>query len=285
MLTANQDRWGEVSGTTRGSATLRPSGSDRPRLARSRGRVLALVAVLLLTLSACSSDELPTLAMPERDATDQAPRILSLWQGSWIAALAVGLITWALILWPVVAHRRKRDATELPPQTRYNLPIEVLYTVVPFIMIAVFFYFTARDEDIIMRTSANPDHTITVTGIQWSWQFTYDSDGGATTTGTPGKPPTLVLPEGESVQFRLESDDVIHSFWVPAFLFKMDVIPGQGNKFEITPTKQGTFKGKCAELCGQDHSRMLFNVDVVSPSEFDSRVADLKERNDSGSAQ
>ena len=149
-----------------------------------------------------------------------------------------------------VAHRRKRDATGLPPQTRYNLPIEVLYTVVPFIAVAVFFYFTARDEDEIMRTSANPDHRITVTGMQWSWQFNYTSDGGAQTTGTPGKPPTLVLPEGESVQFRLVSDDVIHSFWVPAFLFKMDVIPGQPNTFEIVPTKQGTFVGKCAELCG-----------------------------------
>jgi cytochrome c oxidase subunit 2 len=223
--------------------------------------------------------------MPERDATDQAPRILSLWQGSWIAAFAVGILTWGLILWPVIAHRRKRDATGLPPQTRYNLPIEVLYTVVPFIMIAVFFYFTARDEERILVTSANPDHTITVTGIQWSWQFTYESDGGAMTTGTPGKPPTLVLPEGESVRFKLVSDDVIHSFWVPAFLFKMDVIPGQDNEFEITPTKQGTFKGKCAELCGQDHARMLFNVDVVSPSAYQAEVAELKARNEQGSAQ
>lgn len=264
---------------------LRPSGTDRPRPSGSRGRVLALSGLLLLTLTACSSDELPTFAMPERDVTDQAPRILSLWQGSWIAALAVGLLTWGLILWPVIAHRRKRDATDLPPQVRYNLPIEVLYTVVPFIIIAVFFYFTARDENAIMETSANPDHRISVTGIQWSWQFSYTSDGGATTTGTPGKPPTLVLPEGESVQFRLESDDVIHSFWVPAFLFKMDVIPGQPNTFEITPTKQGVFKGKCAELCGQDHARMLFNVEIVSPSEFDDRVAALQERNESGSAQ
>ena len=223
--------------------------------------------------------------MPERGVTDQAPRILSLWQGSWIAALAVGALTWGLILWPAIAYRRKRSDTHLPPQTRYNLPIEVLYTVVPFIMIAVFFYFTARDEDIIMRTSSNPDHKITVTGIQWSWQFTYASDGGAQTTGTPGKPPTLVLPEGESVQFRLLSDDVIHSFWVPAFLFKMDVIPGQPNTFEITPTTQGSFHGRCAELCGQDHARMLFNVEVVSPSEYQTRVAELKERNDSGSAQ
>jgi cytochrome c oxidase subunit 2 len=239
----------------------------------------------LLTLTACSSDELPTFAMPARDVTDQAPRILSLWQGSWIAALAVGAVVWGLIIWAAIAYRRKRDATELPAQTRYNLPIEVLYTVVPFIMIAVFFYFTARDEDIILRTSANPDHKITVTGVQWSWQFTYTSDGGAQTTGTPGKPPTLVLPEGESVQFRLVSDDVIHSFWVPAFLFKLDVIPGQPNTFEITPTKQGVYKGKCAELCGQDHARMLFNVEVVSPSEYQARVADLKERNESGSAQ
>jgi cytochrome c oxidase subunit 2 len=223
--------------------------------------------------------------MPDRDVTNHAPRILSLWQGSWIAAFAVGAVVWGLIIWAAIAYRRKRDTTELPAQTRYNLPIEVLYTVVPFIMIAVFFYFTARDEDIIMRTTANPDHRITVTGIQWSWQFEYTSDGGGQITGTPGKPPTLVLPEGESVQFRLVSDDVIHSFWVPAFLFKMDVIPGQPNTFEITPTKQGVYKGKCAELCGQDHSRMLFNVEVVPPSEYQARVADLKERNESGSAQ
>jgi cytochrome c oxidase subunit 2 len=138
---------------------------------------------------------MPTFAMPVRDATNQSERILSLWQGSWIAALAVGVITWGLILWPAIAFRRKRGATDLPPQTRYNLPIEVFYTVVPVIMIAVFFYFTARDEEKIMHVSSNPDHTITVTAVQWSWQFTYDTDGGpdATTTGTPAKPPTLYL--------------------------------------------------------------------------------------------
>jgi cytochrome c oxidase subunit 2 len=230
---------------------------------------------------------MPTFAMPVRDATNQSERILSLWQGSWIAALAVGAITWGLILWPAIAFRRKRGETGLPPQTRYNLPIEVFYTAVPVIMIAVFFYFTARDEDRIMRVSAHPDHNITVTGQQWSWQFTYTSDGGPTTTvtGTPGKPPTLYLPKGESVQFLLQSNDVIHSFWVPAFLFKMDVIPGRQNKFEITPTKIGRFKGKCAELCGQDHSRMLFNVEVVSPTDYHTYISDLKTRLAHGSAQ
>ena len=244
-----------------------------------RGRAFALLAVILLVAATgCSSEDLPTFAMPDRDATNEAPRILSLWQGAWIAAWAVGAVVWGLILWAVIFHRRRRGETGLPPQSRYNVPIEVLYTVVPFIMIAVFFYFTARDEDKILQTSANPDHRITVEGVRWSWQFTYvsDADSRTTLTGTPGKPPTLVLPQGESVQFRLISHDVIHSFWVPAFLFKMDVIPGHPNTFEIVPKQLGTFAGRCAELCGQDHSRMLFNVHVVPPTEFEAYVADLK---------
>jgi cytochrome c oxidase subunit 2 len=250
-------------------------------------RTTALGALLLGSLTACASDDLPTFAMPVRDATNQSERILSLWQGSWIAALAVGALTWGLILWPTIAWRRKRTATGLPAQTRYNLPIEVLYTAVPLIMVSVFFYFTARDEDAILKTSANPDHTINVTGLQWSWQFTYASDGDqdTTVTGTPGKPPTLYLPKGESVQFKLHSNDVIHSFWVPAFLFKMDVIPGRTNTFEITPEKLGRFRGKCAELCGQDHARMLFNVKVVEPAEYQQYVSNLEQRLAEGRAQ
>jgi cytochrome c oxidase subunit 2 len=250
-------------------------------LGRKTPLVAAVIVGSTLLLSGCASEDLPTFAMPARDVTNHAPRILSLWQGSWIAALAVGAITWGLILWPVVFFRRRRNQTGLPAQTRYNLPIEVFYTVIPLIAVAVFFYFTARDESDILKTSANPDHRITVTAIQWSWQFTYDSDAGpdATTTGTPGQPPTLWLPQGESVQFRLVSDDVIHSFWVPAFLFKMDVIPGQVNKFEIVPKKIGTYKGRCAELCGQDHARMLFNVKVVSPADYQARVTQVKAEN------
>jgi cytochrome c oxidase subunit 2 len=240
-----------------------------------------LAASTLLLTTGCASEDLPTFAMPARDVTDQAPRILSLWQGAWIAAFAVGALVWGLILWAVVFYRRKRNHTGLPAQTRYNLPIEVLYTVVPLIAIAVFFFYTARDESEIMKTSSNPDHTITVTGIQWSWQFNYTSDGGAdaTTTGTPAKPPTLYLPAGESVLFKLQSDDVIHSFWVPAFLFKMDVIPGQDNEFQVTPKKIGTYVGKCAELCGKDHARMLYNVKVVTPDEYSAHVDQVKAEN------
>jgi cytochrome c oxidase subunit 2 len=237
-----------------------------------------LGALVLLTATGCSSEDLPTFAMPARGVTNQADRVLSLWQGAWIAALAVGVIVWGLILGAAVVYRRRRGETGLPPQTRYNVPIEVLYTVVPFIMIAVFFYFTARDETKIDKVSGNAQHQIEVVGIRWSWQFNYTSDGGpdATVTGTPGQPPTLYLPQGESVEFRLVSNDVIHSFWVPAFLYKLDVIPGRTNKFEIVPKKLGTYAGRCAELCGQDHSRMLFTVKIVPPDEYQARVAALK---------
>jgi cytochrome c oxidase subunit II len=266
------------SGTDRPQAGTALAGARRPRRRAPLVPALLSVGLLLLTATGCASEDLPTFAMPARDTTDRTPTILSLWQGSWIAAFSVGALVWGLILWAVIFYRRRRNETGLPAQTRYNVPIEVLYTVVPLIMIAVFFFFTARDEDRILQVSAHPDHEITVTGIQWSWQFTYESDGGPNTTltGTPGRPPTLVLPKGESVKFKLHSDDVIHSFWVPAFLFKMDVIPGRENVFQITPTKIGTYAGKCAELCGQDHSRMLFNVRVVSPDAYDRYVAALK---------
>jgi len=254
---------------------LQPGSRQR----RLRRPYVVLTAILLLALTGCSSEELPGFAMPHADdpVTEQAPRILSLWQGAWIAAFAVGAIVWGLIVAAIIFYRRRRSDTGLPPQVRYNVPIEVMYTIIPLIMVSVFFFFTARDEERLLTVSADPDHEIVVTGIQWSWQFTYLSDGDQNTmvTGTPGKPPTLVLPQGESVKFRLRSDDVNHAFWVPAFLFKLDVIPGQENVFEITPKETGEYIGRCAEFCGQDHPRMLFNVRVVSPDEFQTYVADV----------
>lgn len=249
----------------------REQGVPRPRRAVTSG---AVVLSLVLGLAGCSSAELPRLGFPT-PATDHAERILSLWQGSWAAAFAVGAVVWGLIIFSVIFHRRRSDA--LPVQTRYNVPVEMLYTVVPFIMISVLFYFTARDETKILELSENPDHEIHVVGRQWSWTFEY-SDENTAVAGSPADPPTLVLPRGETVRFTLTSPDVIHSFWVPSFLFKMDVIPGRVNRFEVTPTKEGTYMGKCAELCGIDHSRMLFNVAVVSPAEYRRYVDELSAR-------
>jgi cytochrome c oxidase subunit 2 len=230
----------------------------------------AVAAVLLTSVAGCTSNAFTRLAMP-RPITTQGKVILTLWQGSWIAAFAVGAVVWGLVIWTVIFYRKRSD--ELPPQVRYNLPIEVLYTIVPFILIAVLFYFTARDENYIDKLSPRPNVVVNVTGFQWSWEFQYPDLGNVQVVGTPSKDPTLVLPVGETVRFNLTSPDVIHAFWVPAFLFKRDVVPGHPNHFEITPTATGTFAGRCSELCGMYHSEMLFTVKVVSQQQFQEFIA------------
>ncbi|MEV5241608.1 cytochrome c oxidase subunit II [Streptomyces cinnamoneus] len=303
---------------------MSPNGSDRSSRRPVRRKLLQALAAgaVLATATGCTSKDFPRLGMPT-PVTEEAPRILSLWQGSWAAALAVGVLVWGLIIWSVIFHRRSRSKVEIPTQTRYNMPIEALYTVVPIIIVSVLFYFTARDENKLLTNPEKPQHVVNVVGFQWSWAFNYmeNVDGNAATpakplrenkeldaipdrflkkapqgaegvyeVGVPGDRnpqtnnpgPTLWLPKGETVQFVLTSRDVIHSFWVVPFLMKQDVIPGHTNSFTVTPNKEGTFLGKCAELCGQDHSRMLFNVKVVSPERYKAHLKELAAKGQTG---
>jgi cytochrome c oxidase subunit 2 len=191
---------------------------------------------------------------------------LSLW--------VVGGITWALILGAVVIYRRRHD-DPMPPQTRYNIPIEVMYTVTPLIVVEVFTLFTWRDTAEITRVSDDQAVTVNVVGFQWNWTFNY-IEAGVYENGSPTDLPVLYLPRGEKVRFVLTSPDVIHSFWVPSFLMKMDVVPGRTNQFEVTPTTVGRFAGKCAELCGTYHSQMLFWVEVLEPDDYEQKIAELE---------
>ena len=252
-------------------------GSGRRRV---RVAVAGLAALAItLTLSGCTANEVFFLGLPE-PATQEGSIIENLWQGSWIAAWIVGAVTWGLMLWAAVAYRR-RHRNDVPEQTQYNIPIEILYTIVPLIMILGLFWFTARDQSDILALDNDQQHTVNVVGFRWAWGFNYLDEGvydvGApVATGMPVAPAELVLPVGEKVRFELTSPDVIHSFWVPAFLFKMDVIPGKTNAFELTPDTVGTYAGKCAELCGEYHSLMLFEVHVVSQDEYDAYIETLR---------
>jgi cytochrome c oxidase subunit 2 len=232
---------------------------------------MAGLSALALVLSACSTKDLPRLGMPV-SATDQGDRITRLWQGAWIAAFGVGAIVLGLLLWAVVVYRRRNE--DLPVQTRYNVPIEIFYTAVPLVVLAVLFFFTARDENKLTSTTKNPDLTVNVVGYRWSWTFNY-LDTKTYDIGTPAQLPTLWLPVKSTVRFELTSPDVIHDFWVPAFIEKRDVVPGRINSFDLTLTRTGTFRGKCAELCGTYHSRMLFEVKVVSKADFDAHMQQL----------
>lgn len=268
----------------RHSSQVITAGAPRVQQGSLRRRVRAAaigVGVLAVTLTAsgCTANEIFFLDLPD-PATKEATITQNLWQGSWIAAWLVGLFTWALMIWAAVAYRR-RHRDEVPEQTKYNVPLEILYTIVPLIMVLGLFWFTVRDQTEIMTVSNEQDQTVEVVGFRWNWAFNY-LDEDAYTVGTPDLPAELVLPVDEKIRFELTSPDVIHSFWVPAFLFKMDVIPGKTNVFELTPDKVGTYAGKCAELCGVDHARMLFNVRVVERAEYDAYIADLKARGQSG---
>lgn len=259
-----------------------------------RGRRISLALLLgfsLLAVGACSAEDKAQAsrwAMPaDSPATKQGVYIADLWKWSWIAALVTGVIVWALIFWVVWRYRRRSD-DDIPVQTRYNLPLEIFYTIAPIIMVIVFFYHTVDTQNKVLEEKT-PDHVVEVVGQQWTWTFNYTDEESidanvAYVVGQAGTPPTLVLPVDSKIEFKLSSPDVIHSFWIPAFLMKMDVIPGQEgderNSFQVDTTKEGTFKGKCTELCGVYHSRMLFNVEVVSEAEFEDYLADLEAKGD-----
>jgi cytochrome c oxidase subunit 2 len=198
--------------------------------------------------------------------TDQGKKVLGLWQGALLASLIIGGIVLVLIIGSAILWRR-RSADQVPRQVRYNLPIEVLYTFIPIVVVSVLFYFTAIRESDEDKITPGPALKIGVVGFQWSWQFNY-LDNQLSITGRAGNPPQLVVPVGEKLHFYESSPDVIHSFWVIPFLFKRDVIPGHPNDFELTVTKAGTFAGKCAEYCGVDHDRMLFSVRALPMAQY-----------------
>jgi cytochrome c oxidase subunit II len=247
------------------------SRSTRPRRRANAVRIGAL-AVMLLALTGCTNNTFTRLGFPD-PVTEQGKITVSLWQGSWIAGLLVGCVVWGLILWAVIFHRKRGD--KLPPQVRYNMPIEILYTIVPFVLIAVLFYYTAKDENAINAVSAKSAVTVNVVGFQWSWEFDYPQYGVKENgyMWEEGPLPVMEIPVGETVRFNLTSPDVVHAFWVPEFLFKRDVIPGHPNHFEITATQTGTFTGHCSELCGVYHSRMLFTMKIVTHAEFQQWIA------------
>jgi cytochrome c oxidase subunit 2 len=250
-----------------------------------------VVLAAALVLSGCGA-QLERGYLPEA-VTESGPNVIDFWNATWIAALAVGVLVWGLILWCVVAYRRKKSDTGLPEQIRYNVPLEILYTVVPVLMMAVLFGKTVELQNELLDTEQEADVVVNVVGKQWSWDFNYVNEdvyiagtqAVELSRGEPGLPetlPTLVLPVDARVEFVLTARDVIHSFWVPQFLQKLDMLPGRVNVFQVTTTEEGSFTGKCAELCGAYHSQMLFEVDVVSQQEYDQHIADLEAAGNTG---
>ncbi|MFT4135719.1 cytochrome c oxidase subunit II [Microbacterium sp.] len=269
---------------------------------RLRWAVIPLGIVTAVSLAACTPTELngylPGFLDDGSQATNHTAMVSGLWVNSWLVLLGVGVITWGLLGWAAIAYRRRRGQTGLPVQLRYNMPIEIFYTIVPLILIVGFFAFTARDQNILETQYEDPDVCITAIGKQWAWDFQYNGDdceetsdavwtmGVQAQTDEKGdivsELPTLVLPVDKEVKIKLQSRDVAHSFWIIDFLYKKDLYIGRDNYWSFTPTREGEYAGKCAELCGEYHSMMLFNVKVVSESEYEDYLDSLREQGQTG---
>jgi cytochrome c oxidase subunit 2 len=235
-----------------------------------KGQRLALVVVAAaLVLAGCG--ERGGAPAP---ASSQGQEVVGLWQVLLGAGVALGALVAGLVLWAVVRYRRPRGAGagDLPVQTAAHVPIEVAYTVVPLVIVAVLFALTLRAQDRISAQGEGSELSVEVTGFQWGWRFRYPAQG-VSITGDANHPPTLVLPAGADVRLRLAAADVVHSFSVPAFLVKKDLIPGVDNTLDVRPTEPGRYPGYCAEFCGLDHWRMTFDVEVVTPEAFQAFLA------------
>lgn len=243
--------------------------------AQSRvGVRLAVLAGASLALAACGDGA--RFGLPE-PASDQGEDILGLWRGSFLAALAVGALVWGLIVWAGFRYRRRND--DLPSQTPENIPIEVIYTAVPLVIVAVLFGFTMLTQERVTALSDDPDLVVEVVGFQWSWQFTYP-DEGVSVRSDGVEPPELVVPVGSTVRFDLETVDVNHSFWVPELLVKQDLIPDVDNALEVDVVREGTWTGRCAEFCGIEHYDMLFTFSAVSPAAYETWLDERREAGD-----
>jgi cytochrome c oxidase subunit 2 len=223
----------------------------------------------------------------QRDITNHTGSIQDLWVHTWVTVLLVGILTWGLMIWVMVAYRRRRNETGFPRQLSYNLPIEILNTAVPLMMVLSVFTFSDTTQRNVDAPVDSP-LVVDIRAKQWAWDYNYSYEGQekydasvqARLDGSAGKEetlPVLYLPVDVPVTLELNSRDVIHSFWVPAFLQKLDMIPGKTNRIYLTPQEEGTYAGKCAELCGEYHSEMLFNVEVVSEAEFKQHLAGMKD--------
>ena len=253
---------------------------------------ILIVAVVLVVVGGVdligTGQRVVTSLFPPLAVTEQGDKIRDLYTIVFLIAIVVFFVVEALILWTVIRYRRKPDDYELPPQTHGNAIAEVVWTVVPTVIVAFLFVISWQTLNTVEIVSAQPDQKIQATAGQFQWTFSYlpaDYNPNERPRKEPvftqlvptGEDGGLVIPAGRTVQLYLESKDVIHAFYVPQFLFKRDVVPGRTNVFEFTvkPEDAGnTFRGQCAELCGAGHRVMLFEVHALAPADFDAWLKD-----------
>lgn len=208
--------------------------------------------------------------------------ISGLYETFFVIAAVVFVVVAGLIGWSIVRYRARPGDDSLPRQTAHNLPLEIAWFAIPQIVVVVLFVLSAGALQEVNEASADPAVTINVEGFQWGWRFTYEGEAVAV-EGIPQDPADIVVPTGVPLRFELHSEDVDHSFYVPRWLIKRDLIPGRVNRIHYTIEEEGTYRGACAEFCGLLHHRMLFTIRAVSPQAYEQWLTDRRqEREDAG---
>jgi cytochrome c oxidase subunit II len=213
------------------------------------------LAPLLLWLTSCA----------KQGISPQGQDVHQLYVIILILAAPVFIAVEAALIWCIVRYRKRSD--EPAPQTVGGSRSLGVFFVIPAVIVALLFPFGETTLLRIERTEP-PQVQIRVEGFQWEWTFLYLQEGIFVAGKTLVRPAEMVVPVDEPVKITLTSRDVIHSFFVPDLLFKRDAIPGRTSTFEFTPTELGTFPAQCAEFCGLWHSKMTFDVKVVSSLDY-----------------
>jgi cytochrome c oxidase subunit 2 len=217
-----------------------------------------------------------TLYPPEA-VTEEGREISKLYDIVFAIAVAIFVAVEGLIVWTVLRYRRRPSDVDLPPQTHGNNLVEVLWTLIPTVIVLFLFaisWDTLQKVEAVSPVAQRDLHVKALAG-QFQWQFEYlDADGNHLATET--RP--VSGPDGGGMAV---SGDVIHAWYVPHFLFKKDVVPGQTNYFEFRLDEDDAgevFHGQCAELCGTGHRVMLFDVLAMAPNDFDAWLDALIEK-------
>jgi cytochrome c oxidase subunit 2 len=263
--------------------------SFTPKRTQRRAAFLLLAAVALLA-TGCVSDFDIRSGLPPDAATTQGQAVRDVYNIVFLIGVAIFIFVEGLILYAVIRYRRRRGDDELPPQIHGNNKLEIIWTAIPIAIVLGLFVISWQTLNVIDAVKPNPPVRIGVVAYQWQWQFVYAPEGvrwedcGApenqgkcvTVIGVPPpggdrtnwEPPTMHVPVNETVELQMHATDVIHSFYVPAFLYQRDITPRRDQVIQFFADREGTFRGQCTQFCGLLHHVMEFQVKVESREAF-----------------
>ncbi|GAB4503483.1 MAG: cytochrome c oxidase subunit II [Anaerolineales bacterium] len=227
-------------------------------------RHFVIVAVLVIVMSVLTYTGLMAADLLPAQASAQAQPVDWLFHLQFLTISFLFSLIVVPLFYSLIVFRRKKGETGEGAYIEGNTPLEITWTVIPLFIVLTFAYLGAYSLGETRRIDPQA-MVVNVTAQQFAWTFEYPETGVVSNV--------LYLPEGKQVLLKMTSQDVIHSFWVPEFRIKQDIVPGRTTEYRITPTLPGDYKVRCAELCGSNHAYMLADVKVVSPAEFDAWMA------------